>query len=645
MEIPPTASTSKPAIAHDTPGKKTILLGNEAIARGLLEAGVSIAAAYPGTPSSEIMPTLAQCMPFYPKLHVEWSVNEKVAFEVAYAASMANVRGVAAMKHVGVNVASDSFMTAAYHGVRGGMVLISADDPSQFSSQNEQDNRYYGLHALVPVFEPSTPQEAKDMIKYAFPFSEKTNSVVLFRTTTRLNHGRADVEFGAIEQMDQQPVFDWDRVRWVCVPSNTRPQRTDLLKRMEQLGVLAETFPFTSLTIKDARIQGKRYGLVATGIAYAHLMDILQEFHLLDRVSLLKLGLVNPLPKKLMQTLMTSVDELLIVEELEPIFEEQFKAFAFDLRISQQNPQFQIHGKDLFPQQGELTPEIIMRGLSRSMGISYTIPTPPVLDFQIPPRLPQMCPACHHRNTYFVMKKVAKKLKKKFINNNDIGCYSLGVYKPLEAADTALCMGGSIGMANGFAKIMDSNHVITALLGDSTFFHSGIPPLINAVYNKNDLLVIIADNFYTSMTGGQENPSNGLLITQEPGGKISIEEVVKGCGVPSSNIWVQDAYDMEGLEKKMEEAVLAKGVRVLISRHMCSLEEMRIFKQQKVHLPLVQVDHEKCIGCQTCVRQFGCPAITFDFEARKASVDQGQCRGCKSCIYICPQGAFYMQET
>lgn len=630
-----------PKIAQDDPGFKMIMLGNEAIARGILEGNAILAAAYPGTPSSEIMPAVATCAKYHPEMRVEWSVNEKVAFEVAYAGSMANVRSVAAMKHVGVNVAADAFMTAVYHGVRGGMVLISADDPSQFSSQNEQDNRYYGLHALAPVFEPSNPQEAKDMMAYAFEYSEKHNNIVLFRTTTRLNHGRADVEFGNLNKKEQTAEFDGDRNRWVCVPSNTRPQRTDLLKRMEKMTAEADDFPFNNLNLSEKTINGKKVGFVGTGIAFSHLKDALHQLNIEESVSVLKLGLVNPLPPKSMEKILKHVDILFIVEELEPIFEEQFKARAYEIGLS---TQVVIHGKDLLPQQGELLPETITSAIAKLLELPYELPPTFSHDVTAPPRLPQMCPACSHRNIYWVMKKVARKLKKKFINNNDIGCYSLGVYKPLQMADTALCMGGSIGMANGFSKILPKDEIVTAFLGDSTFFHSGVAPLLNAVYNKNDLLVIISDNSYTSMTGGQDNPSNGILLTGEEGTKIPIEQVVKGCGVSPDKVWVHEAYEMDGLMEKFEEAATATGVRVFIVQHMCSLQEMRLVKRNKIQLPTIKVNHDKCIGCQTCVRQFGCPAITFDMETRKASIDQTQCRGCRTCIYICPQDAFYEEK-
>jgi indolepyruvate ferredoxin oxidoreductase alpha subunit len=634
-----------PVIAQDDPGKKVIMLGNEAIARGILEAGVVMMASYPGTPSSEITPAVARCFPHHPHLLVEWSTNEKVAFEIAYAGSMSNVRSVTAMKHVGLNVASDAFMTACYHGVRelGGMVVISADDPSQFSSQNEQDNRYYGLHALVPVFEPSCQQEAKDMIKYAFQYSEENNSIVLFRTTTRLNHGRGDVEFGEIIKPTQEMGFDWDRNRWVCVPTTTRPQRIELLQRMEKMTENAEFFPFNHLTLSDKQFNGKKFGLIAAGIAYSHLMDVLDHFGIQDQVSILKIGLVNPLPKKHMVQLMEHVDELLVVEELEPIFEEQFKALAYEKNLAS----VRIHGKDILPQNGELTPETLLAKIAEWLSLPYDVPQLPELDVSPPPRFPQMCPACSHRNVYWIMKELSKKLKKKLIKNNDIGCYSLGVYKPLEMADTALCMGGSIGMANGFAKLYTGNEdvIVTALLGDSTFYHSGIPGLINAVYNQNDLLLIISDNSYTSMTGGQNNPGNGLTIFNEPGTQVDLAGLVKGCGVPEANIFVHEAYDIPGLTEKMEQALTMKGVRVIIPQHMCSLQEMRIVKRQKIIMPVIKVNEDLCIGCQKCSRSFGCPAIGFDYEKRKSFIIQEECRSCKSCItFGCPKDAFYVAE-
>ncbi|MHA1727562.1 MAG: indolepyruvate ferredoxin oxidoreductase subunit alpha [Promethearchaeota archaeon] len=636
-----------PYFSQDNTGKKGILFGNEAIARGLLEAGVQMGAGYPGTPSSDILPTLAEMAKYTESdIQLEWSVNEKVGFEVAYAGSMSNVRSVAVMKHVGLNVAADSFMTAAYMGARGGFVVISADDPSQYSSQNEQDNRYYGLHALVPVFEPSSPQEAKDMIKYAFQFSEEYKTIVLFRTTTRLNHGRGNISLGEIEKLDRRPEFDWDRTHWVCVPSNTRPQRKRLLERLEKIESHADKFPFNSLRLSNIKIKGKKYGFVASGIAYATLMDVLSHFELMaddfTDVSVLKIGMANPLPKKLMKKLLLNVDYLLVVEELEPIYEQAFKMLAFELGISKK---IEIHGKEKIPQIGELSAEVLLEIIGEIIGKEFKKVKIPQNIVKIPTRFPQLCPGCSHRHTFYALNNVAKKIKKKFINCTDIGCYTLGQYKPLEVGDTGICMGSSIGLANGFSKLMSDEYPVIALIGDSTFFHTGVPGLINAVYNQNDLLVIVLDNSSTAMTGGQDNPGTGKSLTGKEVTRVLVENVAKGCGVPPENIWVQDSNNLPELEEKLEEAIKAQGVRVLVSRHVCSLIEMRQFRAKGITPALIKVDPEKCIGCQICIKKFGCPAIIFDFETQKARIDQIQCRSCKVCIDVCPQKAFYIDSN
>jgi len=626
----------KPKYAEDSEGKKIILMGNEALARGILEAGVIIAAGYPGTPSSEILSTLAEMAPYHPHLKLEWSINEKVGFEVAYGGSMSNVRSVACMKHVGVNVASDAFMTACYAGARGGMVLISADDPNCFSSQNEQDNRYFGLHALVPVFEPSTPQEAKDMIKYAFQFSEQFQSLVLFRTTTRLNHGRGDVILGDIQTIERDYGFDWDRSRWVCLPSHSRVLRVRLLERLEEITDFADVFPFNSLSISKEKVNGIRYGFLASGVPYSHLIDALNQYNLKDKVSILKLGLVYPPPKNLIKEFFKNVDEVLVIEELEPFLENILKQIAYEEGLSKE---VKIHGKDYFPQNGEFPAELYLENLARFMDLDYQKQSVPEDMMIIPPRLPILCPGCSHRATFYALKKVEKKMQTKFVNSSDIGCYTLAVYKPLEGLDTEVCMGGSIGLANGISKIQSQENPVLAILGDSTFFHSGIPGLINAVYNQNDILVIILDNRSTSMTGFQDNPGTGIKITKEPGTRVVLEDLVKGCGVRPENIWVEDSNDIPMMVKKLEEAVKAKGVRVFISRHVCSLIEVSQLRKQQITLPVVKIDQEKCTGCLVCVNQFGCPAIMFDADNKKAYIDQSTCRRCETCIEVCPSKA------
>jgi len=632
---------SLPEFAVNAPGMRVILLGNEAIARGILEAGVIIGAGYPGTPSSEILTTLAEMQNYYPNLKVEWSINEKVAFEVAYGGSMSNARSVASMKHVGVNVASDAFMTAAYAGARGGMVLISADDPSCYSSQNEQDNRYFGLHALVPVFEPSNPQEAKDLMKYAFDFSEEFQTLVLFRTTTRLNHGRGDVLLGEIKKIDREYGFDWDRSRWVCLPSHSRVLRFRLLERLGEISEFANEFPYNSLKISDERVNGKRYGFVAAGIPYAQLIDALNFFNIEDKVSILKLGMVFPPPKRLIKELFNSVDKVLVVEELEPFIENILKQIAYEEGLAKE---IEIHGKDFLPQNGEFPAELYLETLAALMDLEYDGVSVPHDLLIIPPRLPILCPGCSHRSSFYAIKQIEKKMKTKFVNSSDIGCYTLAVYKPLEGLDIEICMGASIGLANGISKIQSKENPVLAILGDSTFFHSGIPALINAVHNQNEILVMILDNRATCMTGFQDNPGTGIKITKEIGTRVIIEDLVQGCGVAKDNIWIVDSNNLPKMIQKLEEAVKAKGVRVFISRHNCSLLEMNEFRLKQIKPPTVKIDPEKCKGCLICVDKFGCPSIIFNEEKKKAHIEQESCRGCKVCIDVCIHDAIYEEE-
>ena len=632
---------SLPQFAVNSPGMRIILLGNEAIARGILEAGVIIGAGYPGTPSSEILTTLAEMQKYYPSLKVEWSINEKVAFEVAYGGSMSNARSVASMKHVGVNVASDAFMTAAYAGARGGMVLISADDPNCYSSQNEQDNRYFGLHALVPIFEPSNPQEAKDLIKYAFDFSEYFQTIVLFRTTTRLNHGRGDVLLGEIKEIDREYGFDWDRSRWVCLPSHSRVLRFRLLERLEEISKFADEFPYNSLKISDEKVNGKKYGFVAAGIPYAQLIDALNFFNLKDKVSILKLGMVFPPPKKLIKELLNSVDRVLVVEELEPFIENILKQIAYEEGLAKE---IEIHGKDFLPQNGEFPAELYLETLSALMDLEYNGVSVPHDLLIIPPRLPILCPGCSHRSSFYAIKQVEQKMKTKFVNSSDIGCYTLAVYKPLEGLDTEICMGASIGLANGISKIQSKENPVLAILGDSTFFHSGIPALINAVHNQNDILVMILDNRATSMTGMQDNPGTGIKITKEIGTRVIIEDLVQGCGVVKENIWIEDSNKLTDMIQKLEQAVKAKGVRVFISRHKCSLLEVNEFRLKQMKPPTIKIDPVKCKGCLICVDKFGCPSIIFNEAEKKAHIEQESCRGCKVCIDVCIHDAIFEEE-
>jgi indolepyruvate ferredoxin oxidoreductase alpha subunit len=364
----------------------------------------------------------------------------------------------------------------------------------------------------------------------------------------------------------------------------------------------------------------------------------LNYFGIRNKVSILKMGLVYPPPKKLINELFNEVDEILVIEELEPFIENLLKQQAFDDGFSRT---LKMRGKDLFPQNGEFQSELIIEIIANFVGLEYEKVKVPENMLIIPPRLPILCPGCSHRATFYAIKQVEKNMKRKFVNSSDIGCYTLAVYKPLEGLDTEICMGGSIGLANGISKVQNEENPVLAILGDSTFFHSGVPALINAVYNQNNMLVVILDNRSTSMTGFQDNPGTGIKITKESGTRVILEDLVKGCGVKPENIWVEDSDDLQNTVKKLEEAVKRKGVRVFISRHICSLVEMNQMKVEQRFPPKVEIDQEKCIGCLICVNNFGCPALFYDEEHNKVLIDEDFCRGCKVCIDVCPQDAIH----
>ncbi|MHA1149524.1 MAG: indolepyruvate ferredoxin oxidoreductase subunit alpha [Promethearchaeota archaeon] len=624
---------SMPFYALDKPGEKGVVLGNEGLARGILEAGVRVASGYPGTPSSEIMETLAIIHKYHPIFDIEWSTNEAVGFQVALGASMCNARAFACMKHVGLNVAADAFMTATYAGAHGGFVTLSADDPNCYSSQNEQDNRYYGLHALCPVFEAINIQEAKDIIKYGFGFSEKHQTIVMMRTTTRLNHARGDLILGEINKIEDRVYnFDKDRSRWTFLPTNARIQRIKQLERYQKLRKLSDNFPYTKLNIID----GSKIGIISSGIPYSYVNDALLKLNLSKKISTLKLGMIFPQPEKLMEELFACCEKIIVVEELEPFHEDFAKKLAFELDIN-----IDIIGKKYFPRNGELNLSKTIEGLIKVLDIPNPFIGVAVETKELhkaSPRPPVLCPGCSHRNTFYALKLMEKRLGKNFVYSSDIGCYTLGFYKPIEAIDTCICMGASIGMANGIAKLHSGP--VLAIIGDSTFFHTGIPGLINAVYNQNNVIVIILDNSATAMTGFQPHPGTGEKITGEPGTQIPLEQIVKGTGIDDSHLWIVDSNDLKQTTKAIEDAINTKGPNVIISRHICTLLESRIKKGQKI-IP-VKIDYDKCNNCMICIKNFGCPAITL--KEGKVSIIERQCRGCNLCIEICPFGAISMKE-
>jgi len=625
---------SKPFYALDKPNSKGVVLGNEALARGVFEAGIQVAAGYPGTPSSEIMETLASIHKFYPNFDIEWSTNEAVGFQVALGASMCSARAFACMKHVGLNVAADAFMTASYAGAHGGFVLLSADDPNCYSSQNEQDNRIYGMHALCPIFEAINIQEAKDIVKYAFDFSEEFESLVMMRTTTRLNHARGDLALGKIKTIEEKEYnFDKDRARWTFLPSNARVQRVKQLKRYETLRKFSNKFPYTNLNIND----GAKIGVISSGIPYSYVNDALLKLELENKISTLKLGMVFPQPEKLILELFENSERIVVVEELDPFLEDFAKKLAFEHNVN-----IEIEGKKFFPRNGELNLNKVVNGLTGFLDIPNPFIDLPV-DIQdlhkASPRPPVLCPGCSHRNTFYALKLIEQRKGAKWVYSSDIGCYTLGFYKPLEAIDTCICMGASIGMANGISKLHKGP--VLALIGDSTFFHTGIPGLIDAVYNQNDIIVIILDNSATAMTGFQPHPGTGMKITGEPGTKVPLEQIVQGAGIQDDHLWIIDSNDLEESTKAIEDAINTKGPCVIISRHICALLDQRIHRDKKI-IP-VEIDEDKCNNCMICISNFGCPALTVKDE--KVSVIQNQCTGCGVCIEICPKDAIQFKDN
>jgi indolepyruvate ferredoxin oxidoreductase, alpha subunit len=617
----------KPFITLDKPGLRGLAIGNEAIARGCFEAGVKMGSGYPGTPSSEILETFTLISVNNPEAEtqLEWSINEKVGFEVALGGSMCNARCIASMKHVGVNVASDSFFSAAYLGVKGGLVLITADDPLMHSSQNEQDNRFYGKQALVPTFEPSSVQEAKDMMKYAYEFSEKYQSLVLYRTTTRLNHGRGDLILGPIDKIDRKYEYDNSKKsQWVNTPKNARHNKIRLLERIKKISEAAEDFPFNKINL----VSNTKIGIISSGIPYSHTLDAINLLKLQDKVSTFQLGMVYPLPKKKLCEFMKQFEEIIVIEELEPIIEQDVKQIAFEEHI-----QTKIHGKDLFSQIFEIYPEQIIEKLADFFNVINPVEKIDTTDIlKSPPRPPVLCAGCGHRNIYTAVRKVELRRRERYIHSSDIGCYTLGFYEPLNAIDSCIAMGASIGLANGIAKL--DERVSMAFLGDSTFYHSGLMGLVNAVTNDNDVVVVIMDNSSTSMTGHQDHPGTGIKIDKSPGLKIEFKDLMRGIGIPKDHIWVPSADNLEEMETAFEQATKMKGVKVVIPTSLCALLKVNQAKKKKEILKKFRVITEECCEGEYCLRSLGCPAMSL--KDGKVSIDANACAACSMCSQICP---------
>lgn len=628
-------------ISSDAPGERIFALGNEAIARGAIEAGVQVAAAYPGTPSSEILETLATVSKDL-DIYVEWSVNEKVAFEVALAASICGVRAMASMKHVGLNVAHDPLMTASYIGAKGGLVLVVADDPWAWSSQNEQDNRFIALQGYIPVLEPSSAQEAKDMVAHAFKLSEEFRHLFMIRSVTRIGHARSDIVLGEISREHRNGIFKKDTAWLVYTPAGARRNRPLMLERFEAIKKAVNAFSYNQLSLANKA----KLGIIACGLSYNYALEAVKWLGIEDKVSVLKIGTPHPLPKELVINLLKSVGEILVVEELEPFVELHVKAIA-----GEQNIKVKMHGKDLLPTMGELSTGIVTDAISKLMKmkspIDYTYMSK--LEQEVAPilpwRPPTLCPGCPHRASFYAITKAARRVARDYgkdvepVYPGDIGCYTLGVNPPLESLDVQVCMGGSFGLANGLAHVIGTP--IVTHLGDSTFFHSGIPPMINAVYNKANITMIVLDNSATAMTGFQPHPGTGHTATDEETVQLRPEDIARACGVKF--VEVIDPFDVKNAIAKIEEAIRFDGPSVIVSRKLCAIIDQREKRKAKQQIISYTVDQTKCnIKCNACIQLLGCPAIVK--EEGKTIIDSLLCTGCGLCAQICPYKAIIMQE-
>ncbi len=603
------------------------LLGNEAIAYSSVEAGLGFASAYPGTPSTEIVETLAKLSKKY-GFYVEWSVNEKVALEAAYGAAVAGVKSLVAMKHVGVNVAADPLTTSAYTGVNNSFVIVSADDPSMWSSQNEQDNRYYGLRSYIPVLESPTPYHIKDIVLEAFRVSERFGHPVLLRTTTRLSHLRVPYSFREPVREVSPPEIVRDPARFSVIPAHARRLRGDMLRRWSRI----EDY-FSSAWFNWVEGEGDKL-VITSGFSYSYVVDALNRLGLED-VKILSLSGMIPIPRKLIIEAAKDVKKVLVVEELEPIVETHVKSILFDEGIN-----VEVAGKDYIPLVGELTLDSVVKGIGAWAGLEVekSISQPKI---DLPVRPPAFCPGCPHRGTFFSLRKAVNRSGLKPIYSGDIGCYSLAVLPPFQMQDTIVDMGSSIGLANGFSHVLPEDHIVVATIGDSTFFHSGIPALLNAVYNKAPMLVVILDNRVTAMTGAQPHPGSGYNINWEKSVEVDIKKIVEALGI--EYVIELDPFKIRDSEKIFKDAVeyvkRARKPAVVIAKRACTLLIVAWARRRGIEIPIYTVETEKCIKCGICYNNFTCPAIYPD-DKGIAHIDPALCVGCGECVDVCPTKAF-----
>ncbi len=589
---------------------KALMSGNEAIARGAYEDGITFASAYPGTPSTEIMEAFSK----YDGVYAEWSPNEKVALEVGIGAALGGARALVVMKHVGVNVAADPLFTVSYTGIEGGLVIISADDPSMHSSQNEQDNRNYARAAKIPMLEPSDSSEAKEFIKIAFRMSEEFDTPVFLRTTTRVSHSKSVVDLEEPKPNTEKRGIRQDPSKYVMVPAKARERRVEVEKRMKTLREFAENFPENKMEINDTKV-----GIITAGMPYDYTKDAFPNY------SYLKLGMVHPLPSGLIREFASKVDKIYVVEELDPFIEEQVRAMGIE-----------VAGKEVFPYTGEFDPGIVETGVTGNAVGGVELPV-----LSLPQRPPNLCPGCPHRGLFYVLGKL------KVFVTGDIGCYTLSFMKPLEGLDSCVCMGASVGMAHGMDKVLEERGRVVGVLGDSTFIHSGITPLLNMVYNKSNALVVICDNRTTAMTGMQEHPATGFTLQGEATKALDFVKLAKALGI--DNVQVVDPFDIKETRRVIKEELSREGPSLVISRAPCAL--LAVKKKTGRRVPL-RIDPDKCTGCKACLR-LGCPPISWqrleDMEMKIekktksqegiAVIDSTICDGCTLCQQLCSAGA------
>ncbi len=567
--------------------KKVIMLGNEAIARGAYEAGVKVSAAYPGTPSTEISENIVK----YDEIYAEWSPNEKVAMEVAIGASISGVRSVVSMKHVGVNVAADPLYTVSYIGVKGGLVLVAADDPGMYSSQNEQDTRMIGRAAMVPVLEPSNSQEAKDFMKFAFQMSEDYDTPVILRTTTRLSHSQGIVELEDRVEVEDK-AYERDVRKFVMMPGNAKLRHIVVEERLNKLAEDSCGFAINKVEYNDTKV-----GVITSGIPYEYVKEAMPN------ASVLKLGMVHPLPKKLIEEFASKVDEVVVFEELEPVIEEQVKSWGI-----------KVIGKEIFTRQGEYSANLLRE--------AYLKEKVEVADAkEVPARPPILCPGCPHRSVYSVLNKL------KIHAAGDIGCYTLGAVAPLSVVDTTVCMGASISTLHGMEKAKGKDYIKdwVAVIGDSTFMHTGINSLINMVYNKGTGTVMILDNSTTGMTGHQDHAATGKTLKGEETPAINIYHLCKTLGI--EHVYEVSAFDTAALTEIVKRETARDEVSVIITKAPCVLLKGVKFTTKCEALP------EKCKKCGMCLKP-GCPALTKN-EDGTVSIDETMCNGCGLCKQLC----------